>query len=774
MENKDFHNEEEKKNQNLEENKSFEDEIKEEKSSEEEKVREFLDNIDLIKEEEEEKESEKEEEKEVKENKEVKEEEKEGLSEDVEEAEEEKKKEVKKVLLQGSTNDNKNNNNKGNKKGPRVSINFKNIILLIFLVILIISLPNMFNGTAPKHYNEVTYTEFLTSLEKGRFESIEEKEGYLYAQNSETKENYKTKMITYRISEDERIMKQVDEKGVELKSLEADKLPFLVSILVSWFPMLLLIFVWIFMLNRMNKGSSGGGGPQIFNMGKSKAKEGGELGEKVTFNDVAGADEAKLELLEIVQFLKEPKKFQEIGARIPKGVLLKGQPGTGKTLIAKAVAGEAGVPFFSMSGSEFVEMFVGVGASRVRDLFNKARKAAPCIVFIDEIDAVGRKRGSGQGGGNDEREQTLNQLLVEMDGFGNDETIIVIAATNRDEILDKALMRPGRFDRQVVVDAPDILGREAILNVHIRGKKIGKNVDLKRIARRTAGFVGADLANMLNEAAIMAARAGRKIILMEDIEEATEKVAYGPAKRSRVLTEKEKNLTAYHEAGHALVNILLDHTIPAYKVTIIPRGGAGGYLMQIPTEEKTYMMKKEYLSNIRVAYGGRVAEEIMFEDISSGASGDIESATATAIKMVAKLGMADVGRVLYDATSYGDYYKNHTFYSPDTGRELDKEIRKILDEAYEDTKKLISENIDALHRIASALREYETITGEELEDIVHNQKGIVGKLDEFRETHRAPEINNMISSDEVVVGKAVREYADEVDVDESQETEVKE
>jgi cell division protease FtsH len=555
------------------------------------------------------------------------------------------------------------------------------------LVILIISLPNLFNGSAPKHYEEVTYTHFIESLEAGAFDRIEEKEGYVYAENKKTKENYKAKMITYRISEDQKIMGAVENQHLVVKSLEADSLPFLVNILVSWFPMLLLIFIWIFMLNRMNKGSGGGGGPQIFNMGKSKAKEGNEGGEKVTFNDVAGADEAKIELLEVVQFLKEPRKFQEIGARIPKGVLLKGQPGTGKTLLAKAVAGEAGVPFFSMSGSEFVEMFVGVGASRVRDLFAKARKAAPCIVFIDEIDAVGRKRGSGQGGGNDEREQTLNQLLVEMDGFGNDETIIVIAATNRDEILDKALMRPGRFDRQVVVDAPDIIGREAILNVHIKGKKIGEDVDLKRIARKTAGFVGADLANMLNEAAIMAARAGRRIITMEDIEEATEKVAYGPAKKSRVMNEKEKRTIAYHEAGHALVNVLLDHTVPAYKVTIIPRGGAGGYLMQIPTEEKMLHMKKEMLANIRVAYGGRVSEEVMFDDISSGASNDIMQATATAINMVTKLGMAGTGKILYDATRNGDYYKNHTFYSQDTGKELDEAIREILDEAYEDTKK---------------------------------------------------------------------------------------
>jgi cell division protease FtsH len=445
-------------------------------------------------------------------------------------------------------------------------------------------------------------------------------------------------------------------------------------------------------------------------MGKSKTKDGEDQKQKITFQDVAGAEEAKAELMEVVQFLKDSKKFQEIGARIPKGVLLKGQPGTGKTLIAKAVAGEAGVPFFSMSGSEFVEMFVGVGASRVRDLFSKARKAAPCIVFIDEIDAVGRKRGSGQGGGNDEREQTLNQLLVEMDGFGNEETIIVIAATNRDEILDKALTRPGRFDRQVSVDAPDIKGREAILKVHARGKKLAEDVDLLRIARKIAGFVGADIANMLNEAAILAARAGRKIITMADVEEASEKVAYGPAKKSKVLSDKEKKLTAYHEGGHALVNTLLDHTIPAYKVTIIPRGGAGGYLMQVPTEEKAYKMKNEFLADIRVAFGGRVAEEIILGDVSTGASSDISHATSIANYMVTRVGMSKAGLVQYDATQQGDYYRNQTFYSQDTGKELDSEIRRILDEAYEDTKKLMIENIDKLHDIANALLEKETIT----------------------------------------------------------------
>jgi len=741
MDNKDFHNQDEDKKKNNDiENKETEDlKEKEEKNLELEKEIEEK-NLELEKEIEEKKKQE------------------EGKSKELENEEEldeqeEKKKEVKKILSRGRSKEEKPNQ-KG-VKNTKISINFKNIILLIFLVILIISLPNMFSDTAPKRYEDVTYTHFIEKLEAGNFARIEEKEGYLYAESTlEGQINYKTKMITNRISEDEKIMSAIENKEIVLRSLEADKLPFLVSILVSWFPMLLLIFVWIFMLNRMNKGSSGGGGgPQIFNMGKSKAKEGGEGGEKVTFNDVAGADEAKLELLEIVQFLKEPRMFQEIGARIPKGVLLKGLPGTGKTLLAKAVAGEAGVPFFSISGSEFVEMFVGVGASRVRDLFGKARKAAPCIVFIDEIDAVGRKRGSGQGGGNDEREQTLNQLLVEMDGFGNDETIIVIAATNRDEILDKALMRPGRFDRQVTVDAPDIIGREAILNVHIRGKKLGKNVDIKRIARKTAGFVGADLANMLNEAAIMAARAGRKIITMADIEEATEKVAYGPAKKSKVIHEKEKKTIAYHEAGHALVNVLLDHTIPAYKVTIIPRGGAGGYLMQIPTEEKMLHMKNEMLANIRVAYGGRVSEELIFDDISSGASGDIMQATATAIHMVTRLGMAGAGKVLYDATRDGDYYKNHTFYSQETGRELDNEIRKILDEAYEDTKKLISENMDALHRIASALLEYETITGEELEKIVHDQTGQVGFIDTSDKDEKIAKVEELIASDKLTLEK---------------------
>ena len=669
------------------------------------------------------------------------------------ESKEDKKKEVKKILFipddeEENDEEKENENKKKNPKKPgnKVTINFKNIVLLIFLVVLVISLPNLFNAKAQKKYSEITYSQFLKYVENEKILKLEEKEGFIYGTNKETEENLKAKMITDRISADTAIMESVKKYNIDVKALDPEKMPLLLSVLVSWFPMILLIFIWFFMISRMNKGSGGGGGPQIFNMGKSKTKDGVDQKQKTTFADVAGADDAKAELIEIVQFLKEPKKFQEIGAKIPKGVLLKGQPGTGKTLIAKAVAGEAGVPFFSISGSEFVEMFVGVGASRVRDLFSKARKAAPCIVFIDEIDAVGRKRGSGQGGGNDEREQTLNQLLVEMDGFGNEETIIVIAATNRDEILDKALTRPGRFDRQVSVDAPDIKGREAILNVHSKGKKLSDDVDLARIARKIAGFVGADIANMLNEAAILAARAGRKIVTMADIEEASEKVAYGPAKKSKVLSDKEKKLTAYHEGGHALINTLLEHTIPAYKVTIIPRGGAGGYLMQVPTEEKSYKMKNEFLADIRVAFGGRVAEEIILGDVSTGASSDIAQATSIANYMVTRVGMSKAGLVQYDATQQGDYYKNQTFYSQDTGKELDNEIRRILDEAYEDTKRLIIENVDKLHDIANALLEKETITGEELNEIVFG-KVETTEPEEKGEDHKIDIIINDESTD---------------------------
>ncbi|MGL5797006.1 MAG: ATP-dependent zinc metalloprotease FtsH, partial [Cetobacterium sp.] len=524
----------------------------------------------------------------------------------------------------------------------------------------------------------------------------------------------KARMITDRIGGDSQLITLIENKSIQVESLPPQELPFLLNMLASWFPMLLLIGVWIFMLNKMNKG--GGGGPQVFNMGKSKAKENGENVSQVTFADVAGIDEAKVELEEVVQFLKEPDKFKSLGAKIPKGVLLLGSPGTGKTLLAKAVAGEAGVPFFSMSGSEFVEMFVGVGASRVRDLFSKARKNSPCIIFIDEIDAVGRKRGSGQGGGNDEREQTLNQLLVEMDGFGTEETIIVLAATNRPEILDKALMRPGRFDRQVVVDRPDIKGREAILKVHSKNKTFAPDVDFEIIARKTPGFVGADIANMLNEAAILAARAGRQQIDMSDLEEASEKVTIGPERKSRMAVQKERIIVAYHEVGHAMTQRLSPNTEPVHKVTIIPRGMAAlGYTMTLPTEDRYLKSKNEFLSELVTLLGGRAAEEIVFGDITTGASNDIERATAIAHGMVTKYGMSEkFGPIMLDATREGDMFQQK-MYGETTSKEIDDEIRSLVSNAYSKAKEILTENRDILETITQALLRLETINGEELD-----------------------------------------------------------
>ncbi|MCI6032944.1 ATP-dependent zinc metalloprotease FtsH, partial [Fusobacterium varium] len=553
------------------------------------------------------------------------------------------------------------------------------------------------------------------------------------------------------------LVKTIEENNASIKSLPPQELPFLLNMLASWFPMLLLIGVWIFMLNRMNKGS--GGGPQIFNMGKSKAKDNGEEISKVTFDDVAGIAEAKVELEEVVKFLKEPETFKKIGARIPKGVLLLGGPGTGKTLLAKAVAGEAKVPFFSMSGSEFVEMFVGVGASRVRDLFNKARKSAPCIIFIDEIDAVGRKRGSGQGGGNDEREQTLNQLLVEMDGFGTDETIIVLAATNRPEILDKALMRPGRFDRQVIVDNPDIKGREEILKVHIRGKKIAKDVDLSIIAKKTPGFVGADLANLLNEAAILAAREGREEITMADLEEASEKVSIGPERKSKVMIEKERLITAYHEAGHALMHYLLPNTDPVHKITIVPRGMAGGFTMALPEEERSYKFKSEFFDDIRVLFGGRAAEQIVFNDITTGASNDIERATAIAHAIVTRFGMTSkFGPMLLDNTKEGDLFQQK-YYSDTTGKEVDDEIRGIISTAYTETLDMIKKNYQYLDNVAKALLEKETLVREEFEAIMQG-KTLADLAESKKEAAE-------IKADEAVEEKEKEDIAEKIKADDA-------
>jgi cell division protease FtsH len=633
---------------------------------------------------------------------------------------EERKNELKDRLKYGMRKKKKRKNSNENgdkdpKKDPKKKFNFKTVIMLLFVVTIIMSLPSMMDSAKTKDQKIISYTEFLKKANNGEFKVVQEKEGYVIGkQKLEDTVAVRARMISNRVSQDTNLMKALTQTSVEIKSEDPAKTPLIVQILISWFPMLLLVGIWIFMMNKMKGG--GNSGPSVFNMGKSRAKDNGENISNVKFDDVAGIEEAKQELVEVVDFLKEPEKYKKIGASIPKGVLLLGAPGTGKTLLARAVAGEAAVPFFTISGSEFVEMFVGVGASRVRDLFNKARKAAPCIVFIDEIDAVGRKRGSGQGGGNDEREQTLNQLLVEMDGFSSEETIIVIAATNRPEILDKALTRPGRFDRQVVVDKPDIKGREAILHVHVKGKKIAKNVDLHTLAKKTPGFVGADLANLLNEAAILAARQHRDIIMMEDLEEASEKVSIGPARKSRVTVEKEKHIVAYHEVGHAMIQTFYKDIVdPVHKVTIVPRGMAAlGYTMSLPTEDRYLRSKKEYLADLRGLLGGRAAEEVVFGDITTGASNDIERATGIAHAMVTKLGMSDrFGPVLLDATKDGDMFQNK-IYGEETAKSIDEEIRKMINEAYDEVKTTLRDNYDLLDKISKALLERETITGEEL------------------------------------------------------------
>ncbi len=498
--------------------------------------------------------------------------------------------------------------------------------------------------------------------------------------------------------------------------------PWWVQMLPSLFLIVIFVIFWYVFMQQ----AQGGGGSKVMSFGKSRARMVTDKEKRVTFNDVAGADEEKEELQEIVEFLKYPKKFLELGARIPKGVLLVGPPGTGKTLLAKAVAGEAGVPFFSISGSDFVEMFVGVGAARVRDLFDQAKKNAPCIVFIDEIDAVGRQRGAGLGGGHDEREQTLNQLLVEMDGFSVNEGIIVIAATNRPDILDPALLRPGRFDRHVTVGIPDIKGREEILKIHSRNKPLAPDVSLQVLARRTPGFTGADLENLMNEAALLAARRGLKQITMAELEEAITRVIAGPEKRSRIMSEKDKKLVAYHEAGHAVVAKLLPNTPPVHEVTIIPRGRAGGYTMLLPEEDKYYMSKSEMMDEIVHLLGGRVAESLVLNDVSTGAQNDIERATNIARKMVTEYGMSErLGPMTFGTKSeevfLGRDLGRTRNYSEEVAAEIDREIKRIIEEAYKRAESLLKENMDKLHRVAKALIEKEKLNGEEFEKVFNGE-----------------------------------------------------
>ncbi len=513
------------------------------------------------------------------------------------------------------------------------------------------------------------------------------------------------------------IKKQVDAGTLDYETPVVSETPWWTSMLPGIVILILFVLAWVFLMN-----DKGGGGRGAMSFGKIRVKMAGDNGKKVGFDDVAGEDEEKEELQEVVSFLKDPTKFQEMGARIPKGVLLVGPPGTGKTLLAKAVAGEAGVPFFSISGSDFVEMFVGVGASRVRDLFEQAKKNSPCIVFIDEIDAVGRRRGAGLGGGHDEREQTLNQLLVEMDGFGVYEGIIIIAATNRPDILDPALLRPGRFDRQVVVGYPDVKGREEILKVHAKNKPLGEDVKLEVVAKTTAGFTGAELENLMNEAALLAVKNERKAISMADLNEAMIKVVVGQEKKSRKISDKEKKLTAYHEAGHAIVTRLMPDQDPVHQVSIIPRGRAGGYTMHLPTEDKMYNSKKEMENNIVVLLAGRVAEQLVLDDISTGASNDIQRATSIARSMVTKYGMSEtLGTVFYDSEQEEVFIgrdMGHTkVYSEEIAAQIDNEVRNIIDKGYGQCTELLKSNLDKLHIIAQALIEKEKIDGEEFEQL---------------------------------------------------------
>ncbi|WP_075979844.1 ATP-dependent zinc metalloprotease FtsH [Bacillus massilinigeriensis] len=593
---------------------------------------------------------------------------------------------------------------------------FRNTIFYLLIFLVIIGVVSFFNGSnePTKH---ITYDKFISHLESGDVQSITiQPVRGVYEVRGEL-EGYKEgeQFITYVYNNDSSIQRieKVAEKA-EVTINPAKETSGWVTFFTSIIPFVIIFILFFFLLNQAQ-----GGGSRVMNFGKSKARLYNDEKKKVRFKDVAGADEEKQELVEVVEFLKDPRKFAELGARIPKGVLLVGPPGTGKTLLARAVAGEAGVPFFSISGSDFVEMFVGVGASRVRDLFETAKKNAPCIIFIDEIDAVGRQRGAGLGGGHDEREQTLNQLLVEMDGFGANEGIIIIAATNRPDILDPALLRPGRFDRQITVDRPDVNGREAVLKVHARNKPLDEQVNLKNIAMRTPGFSGADLENLLNEAALVAARMNKKKIEMEDIDEATDRVIAGPAKKSRVISQKERNIVAFHEAGHTVIGLVLDEADMVHKVTIVPRGQAGGYAVMLPKEDRYFMTKPELLDKITGLLGGRVSEEIVFGEVSTGAHNDFQRATGIARKMVTEYGMSDkLGPLQFGHTQgqvfLGRDINNEQNYSDAIAYEIDLEIQRIIKECYEKARKILTENREKLDLIAKTLLEVETLNAEQI------------------------------------------------------------
>ena len=593
----------------------------------------------------------------------------------------------------------------------------KNVALYLLIIFVAISAIDFFSQQQQPKVQEMHYTDFMKQVEDGQVSKVVLVENVIKGTLSDGTE-FKSVMPGFPYQEDN-LVDKLQAKNIDIKAENPPEPPWWSSLISSLLPIVLLAALWFFFMNQTQ-----GGGGKMMSFGRSRAKVSGGDKAKVHFSDVAGADEAKQELEEVVEFLKHPKKYNELGAKIPKGVLLFGPPGTGKTLLAKAVAGEAGVPFFSISGSDFVEMFVGVGASRVRDLFDQAKKHAPCIVFIDEIDAVGRQRGAGLGGGHDEREQTLNQMLVEMDGFAANEGIIIIAATNRPDILDPALLRPGRFDRQIVVDRPDVKGRLAILKVHIKGKPVDKNVDLEVLARRTPGFTGADLSNLVNEAALLAARRNKKSIFMSELEDSIERVMAGPERKSKVMSDKEKRLTAYHEGGHTLVGMLLPNADPVHKVTIIPRGRAGGYTLMLPKEDRSYATRGELLDKLKTLLAGRVAEEVVLKEISTGAQNDIQRATQMARSMIMEYGMSKhLGPIAFGDSSdhqvfLGRDLNNQRNYSEEVASDIDREVRKLITTAYEECRILLSDNIDKLHDIAAALMDKETLDAEELEEIV--------------------------------------------------------
>jgi cell division protease FtsH len=590
----------------------------------------------------------------------------------------------------------------------------KNIALWVIIVLMVIMLYNIFNQ---QHQGEAElgYSEFLAMVEGGQVSNVIVQEHELTATDQAGK-----KFRVYA-PQDNDLIGILRNKGVSITAKPLQETPWFISILVSWFPMILLIAVWIFFMRQMQ---SGGG--KALSFGKSSARMLSDQTEKVTFDNVAGVDEAKEEVAEIVEFLKDPKKYTRLGGRIPKGVLMMGAPGTGKTLLARAIAGEAGVPFFSISGSDFVEMFVGVGASRVRDLFVQGKKNAPCIIFIDEIDAVGRHRGAGLGGGHDEREQTLNQLLVEMDGFESNEGVILIASTNRPDVLDPALLRPGRFDRQVVVPMPDIRGRKEIINVYIKKTPTGPDVNPDILAKGTPGFSGADLENMVNEAALIAAKKGKNELTMEDFEDAKDKIYMGLERKSKVIKEEDKKTTAYHEGGHALIARFLPGTDAINKITIIPRGRAAGVTWFLP-EEKDFKYKDQLLSELSVAMGGRVAEELVFNRISTGASNDIKQATELASSMVRSWGMSDaLGPLSYakgeEHIFLGREIAQHRDYSEETAKKIDGEVSRLILDSYDRAKQILKENMDILHKLSELLIEKETVMGKELDALIRDMR----------------------------------------------------